>query len=279
MIDVRLKRGALHPLHRGVYSVGHRSLSVRGRWMAAVLASGSEAVLSHRSAGTLWGLRPPPNAEIEVTRSTKCRGRPGIKATRSSLPRDEITVVDAIPVTTVPRTLLDLATVVPKRQLERALNEAEVLGLTDALSVPDLLERYPRRSGSAVLRGLLRDEAALTGITQNDFEEDFVALLDAHRLPRPRFNADICARGRHFNVDCLWAERRLVTELDGGAVHRTRRAFESDRERDRLLLVEGWHVVRVTWRRLRDDTAEVVTDLRRLLAAPAPCRQTEAPTL
>jgi very-short-patch-repair endonuclease len=265
MIDVRLARGALHSLQRGVYSVGHRSLSVRGRWMAAVLASGSGAVLSHRSAGALWGLQPRTSAEIEVTRSTTFRGRPGVRAHRSSLPADEITVVDAIPVTTVPRTLLDLAAIVSKRQLEQALNEAEIRRLTDALSVPDLLERYPRRPGSAALRELLGDEAALLGITRNDFEEAFVALVDAHRLPRPRFNADVVVRGRHFNVDCLWRERHLIVELDGREVHGTARAFETDRERDRLLLADGWRVMRLTWRQIRDAPAEIVADLRVLL--------------
>ena len=171
--------------------------------------------------------------------------------------------------TTVPRTLLDLATVVSKRQLERALNETEVLGLTDPLSVPDLLGRYPRRPGSAVLRELLRDEAALSGTTQNDFEEDFAALLDAYRLPLPRFNADVAVPGRHFNVDCLWRERRLIVELDGRAVHGTPRAFETDRERDRLLLADGWRVMRLTWRQLRDDGPAIAEDLRTALEQSA----------
>ena len=186
------------------------------------------------------------------------------------LATDESTVLDGIPVTTVPRTLFDLAATVSKRQLERALNEAEVRCLTDPLSLLDLLERYPRRPGSPVLRELLRDEAALGGITQNDFEEGFVALLDAYRLPRPRFNADIVVRGRHFNVDCLWWQQRLIVELDGRKVHGTALAFEADRERDRLLLSDGWRVMRLTWRQVCDDPAAIVADLRVLLeAAPA----------
>jgi very-short-patch-repair endonuclease len=211
------------------------------------------------------------------------------------LPADEFTVLNGIPVTTVPRTLLDLSAVLSKRQLERALNEAEVRRLTDALSVPDLLERYPRRPGSAVLRELLRDEGTLSGITQNDFEEAFVALVDAHRLPRPWFNADVVVRGRHFNVDCLWRARRLIVELDGREVHGTARAFETDRERDRLLLADGWRVMRLTWRQVRDDPAEIVADLRVLLedapvaggvrlrpptaSAASRTRQSQAPTL
>jgi very-short-patch-repair endonuclease len=104
-----------------------------------------------------------------------------------------------------------------------------------------------------------------TGSTRNDFEEAFVAVVDVHRLPRPRFNADVVVRGRHFNVDCLWRERRLIVELDGREVHGTERAFETDRERDRLLLADGWRVMRLTWRQVRDVSAEIVADLRVLL--------------
>lgn len=280
-IEERLKRGRLHRIHRGVYAVGHMRLSIEARWLAAVLASGPDSVLSHRAAGRLWGLTRDSSAHREVTRPGYFRGQSSIVAHRSSLPDDEKTVVEGIPVTTVPRTLLDLATVVSRRQLERARNEAEVLGLTDGLSVPDLLKRYPRRPGSAVLRELLRDEAAPTGITQNDFEEDFVALLDAHHLPRPRFNADIMVRDRHFNVDCLWRERRLIVELDGREVHGTTRAFETDRERDRLLLADGWRVMRLTWHQVHGDPTEIVADLRMLLEdrQVRARRLSEAPTL
>jgi very-short-patch-repair endonuclease len=261
-IEGRLGRGILHPVHRGVYTVGHRLLDLRGRWMAAVLAVGPGAVLSHRSASRLWRLQRGSSGSISVTRASGWRAPAGVSVHRSSLPEDERTVVERIPVTTVPRTLLDLAAVVSKRQLERALNEAEVQRLTDALSLQDLLERYPRRPGSAVLRELLRDEAALTGVTVNDFEEDFVALLDAHCLPRPRFNADVAVRGRNFNVDCMWRESRLIVELDGREVHGTARAFETDRERDRLLLADGWRVMRLTWRHVRGDGVAIAEDLR-----------------
>jgi very-short-patch-repair endonuclease len=202
---------------------------------------------------------------VEVTRPRKCRPRSGIRAFRSVVPVDEQAVVEGIPVTAVSRTLLDLTAVLSRRQLERALNEAEVLGLTDRLSLPDLLQRYPRRRGSAVLRALLGDEAVIRGVTRSELEERFLALVCAHGLPRPRLNATIAVRGRFFEVDCVWDDRRLVIELDGRGSHGTARAFEVDRERDRLLMTEGWHVVRVTWRQLRDDAPAVVADLRGLL--------------
>ena len=177
-----------------------------------------------------------------------------------------MTLVDGIPVTSVSRTLLDLAVVVTRRRLEQALNEAEVLGLSDSISLPDLLERYPRRRGTALLRSLVQGEARLHGITRSELEARFVALIDAHELPRSRLNASVRVRRRFLEVDCLWADRRLIVELDGHAAHRTALAFERDRERDRLLLAAGWQVVRLTWRQIHDDAEEVVRDLRKALS-------------
>ncbi len=269
-IEVRLERAWLHPIGRGVYAVGHSAIGMKGRWMAAVLAGGDGAVLSHRSAGQLWRLLPRSAAYLpEVVRSGGWRSRPGLVAHRLELQPDEISVVDGIPVTSVPRTLLDLASLLDRRGLEKALNEAEVRELTDRLSIPDLLERYPRRRGSTALRALLGDDSTIRGVTREALEERFVAFVDDHGLPRPRLNAAIAAGGRFFQADCLWGEAKLIVELDGRAAHGTPRAFESDRERDRLLLVDGWSVMRVTWRQLRDDAAEIAADLRKLLEAPS----------
>jgi very-short-patch-repair endonuclease/predicted transcriptional regulator of viral defense system len=267
-IKSRIRRGQLHRIHRGVYAVGYARLTIEARWMAATLACGSGAVLSHRSAGRLWRLLRTSGAPIEVTRSAGWRPPSGIVVHRSPMRHDERDVVDAIPVTGVSRTLLDLAAVVSKRQLERAMNEAEVLRLTDVVSLSDLLERYPRRPGTVALRAILADENAMSGPTVNDFEEAFAGLIDEYALPWPRFNADLFVRGRHVNADCLWQEARLIVELDGGAVHRTPRAFEEDRERDRVLTAEGWKVIRVTWRQLRDDPAGVIDDVRLALRRP-----------
>ncbi len=134
------------------------------------------------------------------------------------------------------RTLFDLATVVNRHRLETAFNEVEVRGLTDRLSVVDLLERYPRRRGSAALRAIMADEKKARGITKKELERRFAAVLAGTDLPRPRRNADLAVGGRFFEVDCLWADQRLIVELDGRATHGTARAFERDREKDRLLL-------------------------------------------
>jgi hypothetical protein len=233
--------------------------------MAAVLASGPGAVLSHRSAAGLWRIASHPRSWPEVTRATGWRGRDGIAQHRSILPADEVTAIDGIPVTIVPRTVLDFAAVASRRQLENALNEVEVRRLTDKLSIPDLLERYPGRQGSALLREILAEKTAARGITRRELEERFAALLDSTDLPLPRCNADIAVAGRFFEVDCLWGRERLIVELDGRAVHGTDQAFEKDRERDRLLQADGWRIVRITWRQLRDDAPAVLADLRRLL--------------
>jgi very-short-patch-repair endonuclease len=264
-IEGRLMRGQLHRVQRGVYAVGHKLVTQEGRWMAAVISAGSDAVLSHRSAGELWQVLPGSRGPIELTRPTVFRSRPGIRGHSSSLPPDEVTVVDRIPVTSIARTLLDLAPILSRHQLERAFNEGEVQRIHGRLSVPDLLDRYPRRRGSAVLRAILAEEGSIRGITRRQLEERFAVVLSTTGLPRPRLNADLAVRGRFFQVDCLWSEQRLIVELDGRAVHGTRRAFEKDRERDRLLQSEGWRVVRITWRQLKDDEPAVIADLRRML--------------
>jgi very-short-patch-repair endonuclease len=264
-IGGRVARGQLRRLHRGVYAVGHRALKRDGRLLAAVLACGPGAALSHRSAGYLWGLLPAPPSLPEVSRPGSHRKRDGLVIHRSALAEDEVVVVDGIPVTSPFRTIFDLAGTLPTmRHLERAMNEAEVRQLRDRVSLPILLERYPRRRGSAWVRALLASREP-GGITRNDFEELFAAFLDQYRLPRPRFNATLALRGRFFEPDCMWAEQRLVVELDGRATHGTDRAFERDRQRDRILLAEGWRWARVTWRQLRDEPAAVADDLRAAL--------------
>jgi len=232
--------------------------------MAAVLAAGPGAALSHRSAATLWGLRRPVATAVELTAGSH-RRRPGIRAHRASLAPDEVTISNAIPVTTVPRTLLDLAAVVPRRELERAINEAEVLRLTDSLCLDDLIRRYPRRHGVAALRMVLAAGRAGFGVTRSELEDRFLEFLDRAGLPRPEVNAIVEARGRRFEVDCVWRRQRLIVELDGRMAHGTGTAFERDRSRDRRLMVAGWRALRITWRQLLDEPDVIEADLRRLL--------------
>src|SRR4051794_28917137 len=163
-IDHRVRAGRLHRIHRGVYAVGHTRLTQRGRWMAAVLAGGKDAVLSHRSAAALCGILPN-RGRLHVTTPRQLRNRDAIEFHSQPLQLDEMTTNDGIPTTTTARTILDIAATDPAN-LERAFNEAEYLRLWDATGIVDLLRRYPRRPGTRALTALL-DEGA-RGITRGD---------------------------------------------------------------------------------------------------------------
>jgi len=264
-IGSRLERGSLHLVHRGVYAVGHSVLGRTGRWMAAVLACGPGAVLSHRAAAACWGLLAA-SGWPEVSRPGQFRQRPRIMAHFSSVPRDERTLLEGIPVTTVPRTILDLAALQDRRNVERALHEAEVRRLQDRLSVFDLMRRYPGRPGSRLLEEVLADPLA-KGVPVNDFEDAMADLISRHGLPTPRYNPDLVVGGRCFRPDCLWSAQMLIVELDGAAVHRTQKAFEHDRERDRILLAAGYRTIRVTWTQLHDEPDAIASDIRNALVS------------
>jgi very-short-patch-repair endonuclease len=268
-IEHRLEKGRLHTIHRGVYAVGHRALVADARWMAAVLAAGPGAALSHRSAAALWGIRPSARPVIEVTAARRARPGRGIQPHRGRLPDDEVTTVVGIPVTTVPRTLLDIAAVLPRHQVERAINEAEVRRLGDPLPLAVLLARYPCRRGVAVARAILDDSRIGSTITRSELEERFLAFLIDHRLPRPEVNANIRIGNRSIECDFAWPRQSLIAELDGQAFHATTATFERDRARDRALNVAGWRVVRITWLQLHVEATALAADLRRLLGLRA----------
>jgi predicted transcriptional regulator of viral defense system/very-short-patch-repair endonuclease len=265
-IEIRLRRGRLHRLHPGVYAVGHRSLSVQGRWIAAVLASGPGAVLSHASAAAHWGIRGSGGGAIDVTTAKKCRSSGSIRRRFSLLPDDETTIVDAIPVTTVPRTIFDLAATSPIDQVESMLREAEYRRLYDRLSLVDLLERYPRRRGGPSVRAALqRIERLPPGRPKSPLEERFLSFLRQHGLPRPRLNDWIAVGSKRFQVDCHWPGTGQLVELDSWEAHGTRSAFRRDRGRDRTLNVAGYTVTRISWAQLDDEPEAVAHDLRTLL--------------
>jgi len=246
--------------------------------MAAVLFCGPKAVLSHRSAAALWGIRDHSSRAIEVTASAKSRSRGGIQRHFALLPGDEVTVERGIPVTTVPRTLLDLAAVASVDAIENALRQSEYLRLHDRLSLPDLLERYPRRHGSKKIRECLAHRRQMPGRARSWLEERFLPFLRRERLPLPQLNAWLEAGGRRYQVDCLWQRQRVVVELDGFGAHGTRIAFREDRARDRRLRVAGYGVTRVAREQLEDEAGALAADLRALLAGePAPKARYKCP--
>jgi len=227
--------------------------------MAAVIACGPGAVLSHRAAAALWELRHTTSLEVTVPPSR--RGRAGVITHNLRLPPDEVTTLEGIPVTTSTRTLLDLAAVLPRHQLERALNEAEIRGVGDALSLAQLLERHPHRHGIRAMREVLANLGPGGSVTRSELEARFRRFLRSTGLPRPAWNCSLLG----MECDCVWRTERLVVELDGRAVHTTAAAFERDRERDRMLNAAGWRVVRITWRQLHRQPERVAADLHQLL--------------
>ncbi len=272
LVDWRMSRGRLRRVHRGVFLVGPVEVP-RAREMAAALACGPAAVVSHRSGASLWGLidgrARPAQAEV-IDPVGDCR-RPGITVHHiRTLRREEVTRLEGIRVTTPERTLYDLAGVASARELERWVAEALARGLTRERRIQRLLERHPRGPGSRLLRDLL-DEGA-PARTRSEAEERFLALVRTAGLPRPEVNVrvaglevDVHAAG--LEVDFLWRAARLVVEVDGRAYHGRGRAFERDRLRDATLAAVGLRVVRVTWGQLTREPLAVVARVAGALAA------------
>ncbi len=166
--------------------------------------------------------------------------------------------------TSVSRTLFDLASE-GRDTLESALRKAEFRGLTSELSLPDLLERYPRARGAATIRTVLGDELYLRA-TESPLEDAFLRFLLDRLLELPETNVTLEVDGRRYRVDCLWRDARLVVELDGRDAHARALAFESDRRRDGDLLAAGWRVLRITYEQLRSTPEAVERRLRAALA-------------
>ena len=218
--------------------------------MAAVLACGPDAALSHRSAAALWRILPRWYAPTEVTTPTK-RAHPGIHVHRSR--HVDATTHYGIPVTTPARTLVDLADVLNPKQLTRALNEAQVLRLITPAELTTLLTRYPGRRTSQL--------TPERGATRSTLEDDFVRFLKRHRLPIPELNQTIAGH----EVDAVYREQKLVIELDSRQFHTTPHAFENDRDRDADLLNAGYATLRITNQRLKLHATKEAQRLREIL--------------
>jgi len=238
-ISGRVSGGRLHRVYRGVYAVGHAALGNEGRWLAAVLACGEGAVLSHRSAAEHLGLlavRPGP-IHVTVSGNSGRKKRPGLLIHRSSLlPRSATTLHNGIAVTTPERTIADLRRTAPAGVVRQALRQANFKGL-------DL-----GNSGGAV-----RDRSEL--------EKRFLRFCRRQRIRAPEVNVPIGV----YTVDFLWRGRHLIVETDGWEGHRGRQAFEDDRERDAYLRLRGYEVLRFTWRQLVNNPGFVAAVLRRYL--------------
>jgi very-short-patch-repair endonuclease len=268
-VNKRATAGRLHRLHPGVFAVGHPIVSTEGAYMAAVLACGPNALLSHRSAAALWQLRRSVRSRIDVTapgRRRRALGRIEVHRTRTLTPSDA-TRVKNIPCTSLARTLVDLAEVVDRRALERACEQAEILDLFNADAVEDALTRVRGRHGAPKLRAVLGAAVPGPTLTRSELEERFLALCRAARLPHPEVNAWIALDGGEgAEADFLWRAEALIVETDGHATHGTRRAFERDRRRDQRLQLAGYRVIRFTWRQVVGDPAGIAATVKGLLA-------------
>lgn len=265
-VDRYIATRRLRPVHRGVYVLGSLRGALepeRAREMAAVLACGPGAVLSHGSAGRLWGILPGKRrrgpgsrlpaggdatacAAVDVTIPGRARRRrPGICIHRSKdLPHDELTRLDGIPITGPGRTLRDLSAVLTVRGLSRAAARAEREGLVDPTSLPDLVADHGRQRGAPALRAALLGDGPV--FTRSEAEERLLALLREAGLPRPQVNVMV----EGYEVDFFWPAAGMVVEVDGFAFHSSRGSFEGDRRRDIDLESKGIGVVRVTWRQI-----------------------------
>jgi very-short-patch-repair endonuclease len=276
-VRTRTSAGWLHSIHRGVFAVGRRPLPIEGYWMAAVLAGGQGALLSHHTAAELWRLRRPrcrttdrpgghlhPPIDITIPGRAGRRRRAGLVIHRAAgLRPEERTVHCRIPVTTPARTLLDLATSLPHRQLERAVDEAERLRLCTEENLDETVRAHVGRAGAGALRALLDEHRAGSTATRNDLEEAFLSLCRRHSLPQPEVNVPLL----EYVVDFFWRDAKLVVEVDGRATHGTRKAFQADRDRDGRLAVAGYRVLRFTWWDVTRRPAVVADRVRRMLGA------------
>lgn len=261
-IKHRLANHRLHRVHRGVYVLGTPDLDRLGRWLAAVLACGDRAVLSHESAAALWRLLDHRPGPVEVTvpgGGGSRRAGVTIHATRS-LPATEVKRVRGIPCTSVERTLVDIAGR-PAVELERAVEQAFAQRLLGRTRMADALARADGRRGVRELRRTLQRLLHDLPLTRSELERLFLKLVAGAGVPAPLVNRH---RARH-RVDFVWPDQRLVVETDGRATHDTPFAFHRDRARDLDLELADWHVIRLTWWQVTEQPERVVELLRRRL--------------
>ncbi len=248
--------GRIHRFHPAVYAVGHTAIGIRGRLIAALLYAGPGAALSHQTAAYVWKLLPTQPNLIHVTTPRDRRSIDGVRVHRA-----EITVVhhNGYPVTTVPRTLLDLATTLEFDALRRTLAEADFLNLLDPAAIQHELGRG--RAGSKPLRAALLAHLPELARANEGVEVKFLNLCQEAGIPIPEVNVYVGG----FKVDCVWRAGRVIVELDSTLAHGQGAAVERDRHRDLVLRRAGFEVRRYTWRQVTRQSEAVLADLRAAL--------------
>jgi len=265
-VQDRVAGSQLHQIHRGVYAVGHRKLTLKGVWMGAVLACGPSAGLSHRAALALWDLGRSESGLIDVTvpGRTGRRGPLGLRVHRSKLLQEgDMTEVDGIAVTSLAWTVVDYAAISNRRQVRLVLEALERRRIYIGRELNDLLERTPNRKGVKTVRAAIADIKGPAPWIQSQLEETFRELIRRSDLLEPE--ANVFVEGEL--VDALWRQERVIVELDGFAFHKSRAQFEADRRRDAKLQVAGYRVLRITQERLQNEPEAVLAEIRALLSS------------
>jgi hypothetical protein len=253
--------GRLHRLHRGVYAVGHARLSLYGDCLAAVLARGPDALLSHGSAAWLWGITRYGPKPLVVSAPASRRSRPPIELHRARGLIDEDRALEVgIPVTSVPRTLLDYATTVRFSILQRGIERAEELRLFDLRKVDAMLARTAGHPGQGPLRRALELYREPV-FTRSNLERRFLELVEQAGLPRPSTGFNVAGH----ELDMFWPEERFAVELDTFGTHGDPGSFESDRLRQEDLMLVDVGMTRVTDRRLAREPRQVIARVAGLL--------------
>lgn len=268
-----VRTGRLRRLYQGVYAVGHDRLRREGGWLAAVMACGPGAALSHRDAAAIWEVRQSNSAVIDVTvPSQNGRKRPGIRVHRSArLQPDEVTLRHGIPVTTLARTLLDLADVLDRQALRRVVTEAEYTNQFDLTAINAVVQNNPGRASARLMAAV----GAAGDRTRSTLEDRFLDLLERHGVESPQ--TAVCIEG--YELDFVWTQAGLVVELDGLAAHTTRSSFNADRLRDRRLWRAGLRTMRLT-RQALDDEQAVLSDLAQAgVSVPSRSRASSKPPM
>lgn len=262
-IGRRVRRGHLHRVHRGVYAVGHDALTDRAAFVAAVLACGDRAVLSHRAAAAFWGFLRADERLPEVTVTGAARRVRGVRVRRSgTLARRDVVRRHGILVSAPARTVLDLATVLSSRALRRAARQAQAEHHLNVRQLADVLARNPGHRGAPAVRALIADGPAPT---RSELEDLALDLLGDAGVERPEVNPTLRLETRTIRPDLLWADARLVVELDGAAWHDGRLAREDDARRQAILEAHGYRVLRITWHQLAHDSRRTLARIRAAL--------------
>jgi hypothetical protein len=256
-IEHRVARGRLHPAMRGIYAVGWPRLTRERRWMAAVLAGGRGAALSHRSAGALWGIAREQRGRTDISVRRRCEiRRPGLRVRgRPTLAPEEIASVDGIPVTAVVQTLVDLATELGETAIERAVNEADKRDLIDPEELRIAIDRHDVVPGSPLLRRVL--DRSTFRLSDSDLEILFRAIAAAAGLPAPLTKRVV----NGFEVDFYWPDLGLVIETDGLRYHRTPSTQSRDAMRDRAHMLAGMFPLRFTHYEIKHSRRQVRAEL------------------